>query len=344
MVKKLVLDKSLTSAWPEYNFLNSMIQHEETAYDWIMNTHIQIYGSIYKNDNYGVNETRVSFYPQGTLRANIYDLCPFVRKYVIPRNKIIEKYDCFSDFIIEQINEGYYMQVRVYEGFRNDSQIEHPCYFYGYDIDKQTVNVADNLEYGRYIYKEVSFQEINQGFLKVEDDGWGTAALLYKTVQYNFKNNIEFIVDQIKDYLKPSSMCYLNRFYCPSEIYVNDEDSGEVALGVNAYDFLFRLIKSCYDNNSQYIDIRSFAFLVDHKKLMKLRNEYLIEKGNLERDTNLDLMLEQLNRGSKILLNLLIKYNFKHEKEDLLHVEKKLYELLKIDKNSMEHTLNSLKH
>lgn len=342
MRKELMLNKSLTLAWPEYNFLNSMIQHEETAYDWIMNTHIQIYGSIYRNNKYKINETRVSFYPQGTLRANIYDLCPFVRRYIIPRKYIINKYNIFSDFIIEQINEEYYMQTSIYESFRNDRQIVHPCYFYGYDIDKQTVNIVDNLDYGKYIQKEVSFKEINNGFAKVKDDGWATAVTLFKTEKYNFKNNIEFIADQIRDYLKPSGMCYLNRFFCPSEKYINDKDSGEVALGVCAYSFLFRLIKECYDNRGRYIDIRSFAFLVDHKKLMKLRNEYLIQKRNLERNMYLDSLLDNLNRSSNILLNLVIKYNFKQKKSDLLYIEKKLYELLEYDKKSMEYTLKGL--
>ena len=343
MKRKLILNESLTSAWPEYNFLNSMIQNKKTAYDWIMNTHIQIYGSKYKNDQYGINETRISFYPQGTLRANIYDLCPFVRRYIIPRKDIVEKYSDFSTFIIEHINEGYYIQARIYESFRRDMQVEHPCYFFGYDTDNQVINIVDNLDNGKYFQKEVSFQEINDGFFKVKDNGWATAVILYKTEEYNFKNNIDFICDQIKDYFEPSSMCYLNRYFCPSEKYVNDEDSGEVALGMNAYNFLLELIRECYEEGISYVDIRSFAFLVDHKKLMKLRNEYLIKKGNLVRNVKLDLLLDELVKRCKLLLNILIKYNIKSDKNNLLCVEGKLHEMLEIDRKVMEYTLNGLK-
>lgn len=170
-----------------------------------------------------------------------------------------------------------------------------------------------------------------------------TAVILYKTEEYNFKNNIDFICDQIKDYFEPSSMCYLNRYFCPSEKYVNDEDSGEVALGMNAYNFLLELIRECYEEGISYVDIRSFAFLVDHKKLMKLRNEYLIKKGNLVRNVKLDLLLDELVKRCKLLLNILIKYNIKSDKNTLLCVEGKLHEMLEIDRKVMEYTLNGLK-
>lgn len=170
-----------------------------------------------------------------------------------------------------------------------------------------------------------------------------TAVILYKTEEYNFKNNIDFIFDQIKDYFEPSSMCYLNRYFCPSEKYVNDEDSGEVALGMNAYNFLLELIRECYEEGISYVDIRSFAFLVDHKKLMKLRNEYLIKKGNLVRNVKLDLLLDELVKRCKLLLNILIKYNIKSDKNTLLCVEGKLHEMLEIDRKVMEYTLNGLK-
>lgn len=339
----LPMGDTLTAAWPENNFLNSIVQCCDTGYDWIMNTHIQIYGSYYKNQKYNISERRLTFYPFGTLRANIYDLCPFIRKYVVPRGYIKEYYNDFTDYIIETINKGLYINTVVREVFRNDMQINHPCYFFGYDTKKREIWIADNLENGKYYIKQVPFSEINTSFKISQKDEWSTSIFLYQLVEYKYKDNIEFMCDQIEDYIySGKGMCYLNRFFCPSTKYENEEDEGEVFLGCDAYKVLFDEIDDT--ENEAILDVRSFSFLLDHKKIMYLREKYCIEKGILRRSWKYNSEIKEILSKSSVILNMVIKYNITKNRSELLGIKQYLEKLIILDSSYMNKLLSEIKN
>lgn len=276
-----------------------------------MNTHIHTYGSVYKNEIYDINEIRVTFYPFANFRANIYDLCPFIRKYVIPRNVIEEKYDSFVDFLLNAIKNNWYAFSTINEFFREDvsGDFNHPCYFYGYDMENQIICCADNFGHGKYQNKEVSFDDINQAFDTYKVYNWEAGVTLYEILDYDFKDNINFMRDQIMDYLYPNyDRCYLNRLYCPDRIYRNGSESGEIFFGVDCYDLLERQIQMCISCDvKKGVDIRSIAFLRDHKIMMKHREKYLCKKGIIDIRRVDDELSKNLLESCEMLLHIMLK-------------------------------------
>lgn len=337
----LPLEPTLTIAWPENNFLNSMLQTKETGYDWIMNTHIQIYGSIYRNTRYQIDEKRITFFPFGHFRANIYDLCPYIRKYAIPRNYIKRNHKHFCDFVMEAINHGYYVNTRLFEDFRTDVQLIHPCYIYGYDKNSSLIYIADNLENNKYAERKITFAELEHSFYKNPEHNWDSSIFLYELLDHHFECNRLFIYDQIVDYLNSGTgMCYLNRYYCPDTKYKNAEDNGEVYLGIEAYIILYKQL--CAAKQEGRIDLRSFAFLADHKKIMYLRSNYLQAHGILNANPQYDHILMEMHRNCKIILNMLIKFNLKPNNLLLEKVEKLLDCILNQDKTYMNYLAEEL--
>ena len=96
METKIVLpvEEVGTKAWPETNFLLSVLKNFPFGWDWVLNTHIQLRCSIFYSKKWNIYDSRVTFYPYGMhdLTPNIFDMCPMLDKYVIPRKIIFEKY------------------------------------------------------------------------------------------------------------------------------------------------------------------------------------------------------------------------------------------------------------
>lgn len=326
----LPFQESLTSAWPENNFLNSIIQSVDTGYKWLMNTHIQIYGSLYVNEKYHINERRITFYPFGHMRVNIFDLCPFIRKYCLPRKFVKQYYSYFSDFLFEMLEEKCYVFTSIQEVFKSDGQINHPCYFVGYNKDEGIFYAVDNFEHGKYKMKEVSFEDVNMSFDLIKEDNWDASVFLYEIVEYKYQDSIQFMSDQIQDYLNSGDgMCYMNRFFCPDKKYINQFDSGEVYLGVESYQLLYRELTEARKNGG--IDIRSFSFLTDHKKIMLLRNTYLVKQLSFSFENFYESMINDIYKEACIILNLVIKYNLKRNESIIDNITDRLDNVLDND-------------
>lgn len=345
---KVVLDikESLTKAWPENNFLNSILQTRPTGYDWLMNTHIQTYGSFYENKTFNISEIRVTFYPYGMLRTNIYDLCPFIRKYAIYKDIILCKYNGLSDFVKYSIDKGFYVSARINQFFRKDIEdyFIHPLYIYGYDAYKKIVYACDNFEGGKYASKEISFDDLDKSFTFEEKSYWEASVFLYEMFDYKFEDNKGFICAQVEDYLNSgSNMCYLNRFTVPSSTYENETEKGEIYFGIKCYDLLKRQIKQGREFSNYNIDLRSFAFLVDHKQMMFLRLTYLHSKKIISVNQCEIKKYNDLLEKSKILLMLILKYNTSKKREILLKADSLLDEIKEYDIYCMEKLLTNIK-
>lgn len=77
--KILPLDTAETTAWPETNFLISLLKTIPHGWEWILNSHIQLRGAHFINYRWNILDFRITFYPYGMhdLTPNIYEQCPF---------------------------------------------------------------------------------------------------------------------------------------------------------------------------------------------------------------------------------------------------------------------------
>ncbi len=343
MCKKVILPlkDNILRAWPEDNFLLSIIQNKETAYDWIMNYLIQTVAVI--GDN---GEGRIKFYPSGEhhKRVNLYDLCPFIRKYTVPMGIILEKYNTFSNFLVYALNNGFYVSnildqyfIPLLNGKKN--YFYHPNYIYGYNLSEKIFSICDNFELGKYKSIEVSFDLINEAFILLDSFPWEiyeASANLYEVVDTKFKFDLNLFIELLNDYLlSRNNLGNLDNYIRPQD--------RNICFGIGCYDVLYDYVKKIVDKNGEeLIDLRSFVFLIDHKTLMRLRVEFLKFRGYLSRNTLAMKIIENLENHCIKTLNLAIKYNFTKDPNIIHKLMETLENIKKMDKEVISMLVDEL--
>ncbi|MBD5157527.1 MAG: hypothetical protein HDT13_07840, partial [Butyrivibrio sp.] len=191
------------TTWPEQNFLFAILKEVPTGYDWLLNTHVQIRGAHFIYYEGGNVDTSITFYPYAmhNLAPNIYDLCPFIEKYAIPKGLIKAKFDSFHEFLISALMSGYYVSTYMDQYFRQDIRISgfhHPNFIYGFDKGTKEIYLADNFENNKYAYKTISFFQADRAFELVGGNAWEVSIFLYKVKEYQHEFFPEFVKEQLE--------------------------------------------------------------------------------------------------------------------------------------------------
>ncbi len=305
-VKVLDLGAPMMRAWPEDCFLSSLIQRENTAYDWIINSFVQI--CCYKEQK---KDMRINFLPSGKhhYEVNLFDLCPFVSKYCIENEMIIENYEKFTDYIIQAISKGYYVSTYLEQFYGAKGKMTHeahPVYIFGYNLDKNILYTADNYFNGKYGYLEVTLDEADREFYQINSysDKWfehRTYTYKLKSMQHNF--DVKLLYNLLND--------YLNSYYSTSyKAYEYDN----MFYGIECYKAFISYVKNVVISKADYVDLKSLVFFQDYKLMMERRIEYLINNNYLLQSEIFfkDKMKEDFFQYN-IILNLAIKYNMRQE-------------------------------
>ena len=323
-------------AWPEQNFLFSILLGQKTGLEWMMNQFIQLRGAHYIDYSRKVADMSITFYPYAIhqLSPNMFDFCPFIRKYALPRQLVKGNYAAFHEFIRIAIDAGMYLSTFLDQFFREDISgnygFHHPNFIYGYDDKTYQVLIADNFEKGIYGKKAITYEELDRAFDLVPEECWEISVFLYQIVEYDHTFQSQYVREQIGDYLTPGKgVCYFNRTVCTTPSFRNRIYSNEVFFGVECYDLLQRYLQAILQNDEEYADkdIRSFVMLHDHKKMMIKRYEFMLEHGYLEGDDKLYHKLLSLGKECEILQNMFLKYKIT---DDSLYIERMAERLKRI--------------
>lgn len=333
------------SAWPEQNFLFGLLLMQETGEDWIMNQFIQLRGAHYMRPQYGAVDFSVTFYPYGIhqLTPNLFDFCPFINKYTLPRSFVAGNYGRFHEFVRLALDNGYYLSTFLDQFFREDRNgqygFRHPNFIYGYDDAEESVYLADNFERGKYGRKKITYSQLDRAFELVPGDLWEVSVFLYKVVPYRHSFYTPYIKEQIADYLNPGEgICYFNRTVCQNPSYHGEDYTNEVFFGIECYQLLLHYLNSVSLGDSQYPDKdwRSFVVLVDHKHLMVQRYEYMTKHGVMSENKYLYEALVGLEKDCMIAQNMFIKYTVTEDEKILQRLIQRIKEISEKDICCME--------
>jgi len=311
MNKILCLPDPLFVTWSENNFLSSLMQIPKYGMEWLMQTHINLYGSYYWTDNWtsAYDETRLTFYPYSisSLDCNLYKLCPYLKEYQIPfrglyfdeRNIWIRHKSEMMDMIKRLIEKGYYIQIDLQQIWRNDyPNIIHPTYIYG--IKDDVAYIVDNFDKGKYEKRIISLEKLEESFT-VHMNCFTAFELI--NLNYNaLPFDVNFIKQQIEDYFTPCFKDYLSYFVCPHEEYNRKHEKGEHYIGRRAFNVLFHAL----DRNNCYIDYRSFCFLQDIITLWLKRHQYLTKNKYIEDNSIVVTKWNQLEQQAKVIQNRIL--------------------------------------
>lgn len=349
MKKVLPYQQSLTSTWPDTNFLLSIIRNVPQGWTWVMNTHIQIRAAIYQSYQWNIQDARISFYPYAVhdLTPNIFDQCPFIDKYSVPRVLVNDNYKNFIEFAKYAINQEFYLSLYVDQFFREDiagGGYHHPIYIYGYDDNESNIFTFDNYEGGKYQSKKISYDILQRAYGLINPEPWESTVFLYKLKEHSYPFVPEFVSEQLKDYLNPGmGICYFDKMLCPEKIHEGNDYYNAIYYGIDCYDFLQYYINSLLQEQpfTEIIyDMRSFSMLIDHKLLMLERYRYMVSGEYIKASDKLHQMLEKQLESARIMLNMFIKFGIKGDRQILVQVGEILKDFVIHEKKSIQIFIN----
>lgn len=326
-----VLDKQLPMHNPEiycytiYGFLFSVVQDKDIP--WIYSNFIQV---MYHEDwQMPVFEDHL----------NILQDCPFIQSYILNFEGNDEK---FIKTIINAINNNYYCYLFLDWYYINDSyhgdHFAHSAIVTGYNTLNKSFTIYDNFDNGKFIKKDVSFEDTAKAFFSSKtastgnkDDNDQSNAFSYLSditfMKYNncvyTKLDYQNIVFQIESYLKSENTI----------INLIDNTS---TYGLNVYKTMIEKL-----NDTDFSMLRDFHLIYEHKYLMYKRLENILEKGKYD-----DLIKEYSNflHEFLILRNLYIKSKIgKMDKKQIEKIKNKLLSLAQEDEDYMQRILAAVK-
>lgn len=260
---------------------------------------------------------------------------------MIDAQTINEKLPSYIKYLIDRIDHDYYCACMVDREFMNTPRFFHPIYVIGYDLSKQLLICFDNFEHGKYKMKEINFEVFEKAYrsmiMNYKEPYWNSS-FSYKIKDYYYEFNVQLLKKLLLDYIEPrENICYLNEFInIPSPRY-----KSEVTLGIGSYELLIsNVCDACRENKG--LDWRSFSFLRDHKHIMNLRYQYLVDHGYICVNDNLKKNLDMLEKKWLILQNKCIKYNLRRDVKILDNMEQKIIKLKDCDEKLTKELLLEL--
>ncbi len=329
------------SCYPYHANLFSVILNNRTSLPWIFNNYVLL-ESPKKND-IGM---RIDFYS-----SLLWKTCPWIYYQRISRELVNLKWKLVTDFVIKSISLGYYVYFNVdtffissYDSYQKHHAI-HDIFVFGYDDQKQMFNVADNFRSGVYSHDEISFKELIEGYSNINKtkggrlDGeidWlnGIELISYRD-KYGYNFDIDLLKCDLHDYLHSQNSRKIG--WARSDQFWKNE----CIYGIGIYDILVNYLENNIRKNEQY-DMRPFHVLWEHKKMMVLRLEFLLDQNYIIESSGLVEEYKHIEELSLIIRNLWIKSSITKNGKILNDILYKLDELRKLEFTCIQRIIENL--
>ncbi|MEN8907968.1 MAG: hypothetical protein ABF289_18605 [Clostridiales bacterium] len=338
------MNSPIITSYPVHANVLSIIDKNEKSLNWFINHYIQLFARSNEPE-----ECYVDFYAPNAWRAN-----PFIDYQKIDVKYVDELWFDIKEFIINNINEGYYIYMYL-NGYyisnfwtHNKFDYMHDTLIFGYDLEKKIFKTADF--YGqntKYQFNEVRFDEIKKAYKSADLSNMVDLLEGIILMKYNdyekYDLDIDLIRKTLEEYLccMPSNLSYT--FGYRKDIYLNKSD---FAFGLNIYDVLIEyediLIKRLEKKESITRYMRGFNVLKDHKILMLKRLNIINKKfKNIKFNKIINDFHNMLNYNKIMEFNILKSY-VQMNREDFIKVKSNLCKLKKMDEKFTEDLINIL--
>lgn len=318
------------TSYPRHANLISILSHHPFFDHWLFMNHIQLHA------DYSVDEYYLGFYEP--IPRKLYPLVDTqkIRKDVIVKNGIdvvqFLKNAIDENFYAYMCVDTYYIaQYPLYQKYH----FTHDMFVFGYDDASATFHIADFMNENRYYQAQASYEQVREAFHSEYDDSYGFNGMQLLKVddaaKYPF--DIDWILLMLED--------YATGFFTSKRFLMLGDPQAEVCVyGLGIY---HELIQFMYRSSNQFLVRRAFHTLSDHKKLMKLRVEYLVAHHYI---TNTDLieMSAANEKLSLIIRNSYLKYVVQPSEEKLKHVEQLIRQLHDQEKEFIAQLIAELKN
>lgn len=294
-----------------------------TYYNWFYSNYIQLHCDSSMGELNEMQDVELDFFTGQKIRGNYLINNPYLFTEVMDRCDLLKMVP-FREFVMESINNNYYVQALFNEKFipgrwsYQKWDFNHVNLIYGYDICKEVYHVFGYDD--KYIVSasEVPFalieQSINSGMpQKINEDYIYRITLA--SPEKDFKFNPKLMISFLKEYLTSK-----NSFDRCSFITVPMERT----FGISVY--------QCIINSFEFVlhNSRVFYSLYEHKFIMLKRIEFLRTNGWIQpNDFNqIYYTYKDIVQKAQQVLLIILKGNIKSECQVGDEKKKKMIQLL----------------
>jgi len=282
----------------------SILATSEEYIPWLISNYIQI--ATYTNFH-RPNMTYLDFFISKYAPLS----CPWLKSTNIMRKNIETDANLIS-FLVDKLNEDYYIRFYVNEYYISESEAylkyyhPHPLFIYGYDSDKEIFYIADFLKDGKFAFSQATFIEMKNAFfiMNEKDIDFDLDHLLYfdQTIKISF--NTKNLIVMLQDYLNGETKAEYSFFEDGTKItnhWLWESYERKPSVGISLYE---RLIINLQEEK---YDLKAFAVLADHKKVLYMLCTYLHENNHLANGPVLCEVFYGIQQKALVIRNLLLK-------------------------------------
>ncbi len=234
-----------------------------------------------------------------------YTISPIIR-FEFENLDIVEKYGLSVwDFIVYNIQGDRYIEFWLNERYipgleaYQKSDFTHESMVYGFeDFGEKQLYVMSILG-GKTISYKLKYSDFIKAFnARKMRRGYYCYMFEYKPDNVQYELDIDGIVSQLKDYCCGTNSTSLYK-------HLIGEETG--VFGIKCYD---AFLNDDASMKKLLSDVRVSYVLLEHKKCMRDRIEYLVSPNFLVREKNQDIIQssQEIYRIAEIIMNLVIKY------------------------------------
>jgi len=303
------------TSWPSHAMLFTILESRKESQDWIYCNHIQTYSSKYSFPRYSNTNDAMFIYDYLPNTMN-YLMCPWLNTQIINSELIKMKFQDINELITVAINSDSYVYIVINEKYILGELLgpeatwfhHHGLLIYGYDLDTRKYYVADFFRNKKYSFEEVSMDNISRGYADIPDgeeySKGGTVLLKFNdSATYNFDS--ELVKNDFNNYYNSTSNGLENLY----RISTTDNTIGveTINVGLSAYHLLYEYFPLVERNEVEF-DMSNLHAIYDHKKLMHMRINFMLENKYLKTDTSILKEFGDIEHQALQLRNLYIKY------------------------------------
>lgn len=264
-------------------------------------------------------------------RQELWYSCPFISSSSLKKELLQEQYKKdFSSFVRYAVDRGYYVYVDINRHFIKNYNCKenfvHNILVYGYDPDKQVINIADYFKNNQFSREICSFKELNDAFKEMKlvkaSEFFEEINLFKFKGENNYNFNIAEVYNKLLDFFNGTNL--IDKYYFSYFAY-EYRNTNNLYFGLNYYDALKIILKE-----GKELSPKTLQLLVVHKNIM---NERLLKLKNIGIASD-ELINENNNilNDTIIIRNILVKEHIKNNSY-LIQDKEKCKELNKLISN-----------
>lgn len=334
--KHVVLEreKPIIHTYNHYAHILSIMQKNPETYKWIFSNFILFFACKNLKDNFWGD-----FYFPYPYEIKPSDICNWIETSRVRRCYFEGENDKLIDFLYAELLGKNYLYLHLnHEAFTSlGNRKEKKCHdalIYGIDLNTEKLYVADTFYQGRYEDAIISFDEFLDGFhsCNLREDWKFLNDMIYsfklkESCSYEF--NLKNVENSIKTYFLSEPPEYWQLF--------NQGNREEMIFGIRYYLALVDLT-----NEMKYekfkLHIQNYYLLMEHKKIMKLRFQYLCNNKYYEYGKLQDIILaySKLEKQAVRIVNMILKFDITEQKDILDRIILSLYEMYHFEYETLE--------